>query len=102
MPRTPSLSVLSIRHNDLALVAVGGMIDPRIDKAHRPLHFGMLIEDWTPLEDVARKGNGYGKEQIRHAGRPFHGRGESWRHRASRAVCSRLRTPRESNRLSDH
>ena len=43
--------------------------------------------------DVARRGNGYGKEQIRRADRPFHGRGESWRNRASRAVCSRLRTP---------
>ena len=40
------LRVLSIEDdNNLALVAIGGMVDPWIDKARRSLHFGMPIED---------------------------------------------------------
>jgi hypothetical protein len=39
--------------NNLALVAIGGMIDPWIDKARRPLHFGMLIEDRMPLAIIS-------------------------------------------------
>src|SRR5262249_11910001 len=44
------LRVLSIEDdNDLTLVTVGGMIDPWIGEARRSLHFGMPIEDRTPL-----------------------------------------------------
>ena len=86
-------------------------------KVYKPIDEADRIDDWLYLpetlcafmlivghlgRDVARRGNGYGKEQIRRADRPFHGRGESWRNRASRAVCSRLRTPRESDRVSPH
>src|SRR5439155_26953229 len=35
--------------HDLALVAVGGVVDSWIDKACRSLHFDMPIEDRTPL-----------------------------------------------------
>ena len=34
------------------LVAIGGMVDPWIDKARRPLHFGVLVEDWTLLSVI--------------------------------------------------
>src|SRR6185437_15815067 len=44
------LRVLSVEDdNNLALVAIGGMIDPWICEARRSLHFDMPIEDRTPL-----------------------------------------------------
>src|SRR6476661_8898938 len=48
------LRVLGIENdNDVTLIAVGGMIDPRIDKPRASLHFGMLIEDRTPLAVIS-------------------------------------------------
>jgi hypothetical protein len=38
--------------HDLALIAVGGVLDSWIDKACRPLHFDMPVEDRTPLAIV--------------------------------------------------
>src|SRR5207302_4701527 len=47
------LGVLSVEDDhDLALVAVGGVVDSWIDKARRPLHFDMPIEDRTPMAIV--------------------------------------------------
>src|SRR5262249_55546898 len=47
------LGILSVEDNhDLALVTVGGVVDSWIDKARRPLHFDMPIEDRTPLAIV--------------------------------------------------
>src|SRR6478672_13890401 len=47
------LRVLSIEYdNNLALVAVGGMVDPWIDKARRSLRFDMRIKHGTPLAIV--------------------------------------------------
>jgi len=45
--------VLSIEddHNP-ALVTIGGVVDSWIDKARRPLHFDMPIEDGAPLAVV--------------------------------------------------
>src|SRR5258707_15817698 len=47
------LGVLSVEDDhDLALVAVGGVVDSWIDKARRPLYFDMPIEDRTPMAIV--------------------------------------------------
>src|SRR5262249_22987067 len=44
------LGILSVEDDhDLALVAVGGVVDSWIDKACRSLHFDMPLEDRTPL-----------------------------------------------------
>ena len=42
--------ILSVEDDyNLALIAVGRVVDPWIDKARRPLHLGMLIEDGAPM-----------------------------------------------------
>jgi hypothetical protein len=47
------LCALSIEDDyNLALVAVGGVVDSWVDKACRPLHFDMPIEDGAPLAVV--------------------------------------------------
>jgi hypothetical protein len=44
------LGILSVEDDhDLALVTVGGVVDSWIEKARRPLHFDMPIEDRTPV-----------------------------------------------------
>src|SRR5262245_15448654 len=48
------LRVVSIEDdNNFALVAIAGMIDSWIGEARRSLHFGMPIENWTPLAIIS-------------------------------------------------